>query len=209
MTKHINPYIEHGKKNQHIKKMTVSVPVEIYETIQRERQRRIDNKMRHATASELLCEAFAHAFTGQPLPTDDELYRYVSKAKAEKNELLRKKDRDENINSATVVADSYVNAADFREQLLHIIENDMPSKEKMIHMYRLINLLVIYVLSDTMSPYLLRRESQKLSDEIEKTIKYKDFKEFIDYNADSTNLFVNTAREVQKIIREFEESRGK
>ena len=29
--------------------------------------------MRHATNSELLCEAFLHAFTGQPLPNDDDL----------------------------------------------------------------------------------------------------------------------------------------
>ena len=29
--------------------------------------------MRHATNSELLCEAFLHAFTGQPLPCDEDL----------------------------------------------------------------------------------------------------------------------------------------
>ena len=31
------------------------------------------NNLRHATNSELLCEAFLHAFTGQPLPNDDDL----------------------------------------------------------------------------------------------------------------------------------------
>ncbi|MCP4324193.1 MAG: transcriptional regulator, partial [Alteromonadales bacterium] len=28
---------------------------------------------RHATNSELLCEAFLHAFSGQPLPDDEDL----------------------------------------------------------------------------------------------------------------------------------------
>ncbi|SUG26364.1 transcriptional repressor protein MetJ [Salmonella enterica subsp. arizonae] len=31
------------------------------------------NNLRHATNSELLCEAFLHAFTGQPLPDDADL----------------------------------------------------------------------------------------------------------------------------------------
>ncbi len=31
------------------------------------------NNLRHATNSELLCEAFLHAFTGQPLPNDEDL----------------------------------------------------------------------------------------------------------------------------------------
>lgn len=38
-----------------------------------ERTRRQVNNLRHATNSELLCEAFLHAFTGQPLPDDDDL----------------------------------------------------------------------------------------------------------------------------------------
>jgi len=38
-----------------------------------ERTRRQVNNLRHATNSELLCEAFLHAFTGQPLPNDDDL----------------------------------------------------------------------------------------------------------------------------------------
>ena len=40
-----------------------------------ERTRRQVLNLRHATNSELLCEAFLHAFTGQPLPTDDDLNR--------------------------------------------------------------------------------------------------------------------------------------
>jgi MetJ family methionine regulon transcriptional repressor len=38
-----------------------------------ERTRRQINNLRHATNSELLCEAFLHAFTGQPLPDDADL----------------------------------------------------------------------------------------------------------------------------------------
>ena len=38
-----------------------------------ERTRRQINNLRHATNSELLCEAFLHAYTGQPLPTDEDL----------------------------------------------------------------------------------------------------------------------------------------
>jgi MetJ family transcriptional regulator, methionine regulon repressor len=38
-----------------------------------ERTRRQVGNLRHATNSELLCEAFLHAFTGQPLPSDDDL----------------------------------------------------------------------------------------------------------------------------------------
>ena len=38
-----------------------------------ERTRRQVNSLRHATNSELLCEAFLHAYTGQPLPNDDDL----------------------------------------------------------------------------------------------------------------------------------------
>ena len=38
-----------------------------------ERTRRQVNNLRHATNSELLCEAFLHAYTGQPLPNDGDL----------------------------------------------------------------------------------------------------------------------------------------
>lgn len=40
-----------------------------------ERTRRQIRNLRHATNSELLCEAFLHAFTGQPLPSDDDLLK--------------------------------------------------------------------------------------------------------------------------------------
>ncbi|MDU1272311.1 MAG: met regulon transcriptional regulator MetJ [Escherichia coli] len=43
---YISPYAEHGKKSEQVKKIT---------------------------NSELLCEAFLHAFTGQPLPDDADL----------------------------------------------------------------------------------------------------------------------------------------
>ncbi|MDU3913440.1 met regulon transcriptional regulator MetJ [Kluyvera ascorbata] len=52
---YISPYAEHGKKSEQVKKITVSIP------------------LKHATNSELLCEAFLHAFTGQPLPNDEDL----------------------------------------------------------------------------------------------------------------------------------------
>ncbi|XNM77150.1 met regulon transcriptional regulator MetJ [Escherichia coli] len=38
-----------------------------------ERTRRQVNNLRSTTDSELLCEAFLHAFTGQPLPDDADL----------------------------------------------------------------------------------------------------------------------------------------
>lgn len=40
-----------------------------------ERTRRQLKSLRHATNSELLCEAFLHAFTGQPLPADTDLMK--------------------------------------------------------------------------------------------------------------------------------------
>ncbi len=69
----IVPYIERGKKRQQVKKITVSIPVHVLELLTNERTRRQIKSLRHATNSELLCEAFLHAYTGQPLPTDDEL----------------------------------------------------------------------------------------------------------------------------------------
>ena len=71
----IVPYIERGKKRQQVKKITVSIPVHVLELLTNERTRRQIRSLRHATNSELLCEAFLHAYTGQPLPTDDELAR--------------------------------------------------------------------------------------------------------------------------------------
>ena len=66
--KYISPYAEHGKKSEQVKKITVSIPIKVLEILTNERTRRQLKSLRHATNSELLCEAFLHAFTGQPLP---------------------------------------------------------------------------------------------------------------------------------------------
>lgn len=70
---YISPYAEHGKKSELVKKITVSIPLEVLKVLTDERTRRQVNNLRHATNSELLCEAFLHAYTGQPLPTDEDL----------------------------------------------------------------------------------------------------------------------------------------
>ncbi|WP_373768091.1 met regulon transcriptional regulator MetJ [Glaesserella sp.] len=72
---YISPYAEHGKKSEQVKKITVSIPIKVLEILTNERTRRQIRNLRHATNSELLCEAFLHAFTGQPLPTDDDLMK--------------------------------------------------------------------------------------------------------------------------------------
>ncbi|SET02167.1 met regulon transcriptional regulator MetJ [Thorsellia anophelis] len=73
--KYISPYAEQGKKSQQVKKITVSVPMNLLKILTDERTRRQINNLRHATNSELLCEAFLHAFTGQPLPSDEDLQK--------------------------------------------------------------------------------------------------------------------------------------
>ncbi|WP_312243061.1 met regulon transcriptional regulator MetJ [Pantoea sp.] len=70
---YISPYAEHGKKSEQVKKITVSIPLKVLKILTDERTRRQVNNLRHATNSELLCEAFLHAFTGQPLPDDVDL----------------------------------------------------------------------------------------------------------------------------------------
>ena len=70
---YISPYAEHGKKSEQVKKITVSIPLKVLKILTDERTRRQVNNLRHATISELLCEAFLHAFTGQPLPNDEDL----------------------------------------------------------------------------------------------------------------------------------------
>ncbi|SHI04888.1 met regulon transcriptional regulator MetJ [Ferrimonas marina] len=70
---YISPYAEHGKKNEQVKKITVSIPLKVLKILTDERTRRQVNNLRHATNSELLCEAFLHAYTGQPLPADEDL----------------------------------------------------------------------------------------------------------------------------------------
>lgn len=51
----------------------MSIPLKVLKVLTDERTRRQINNLRHATNSELLCEAFLHAYTGQPLPTDEDL----------------------------------------------------------------------------------------------------------------------------------------
>ena len=82
--KFVEPYIEHGHKAEAVKKVTVSVPLHVLKLLSDERTRRQVNNLRHATNSDLLCEAFLHAFTGQPLPTDEELRRDMAMKKAAK-----------------------------------------------------------------------------------------------------------------------------
>lgn len=72
---YISPYVDHGKKNANVKKITVSIPLKVLKILTDERTRRQVNSLRHATNSELLCEAFLHAYTGQPLPSDEELLK--------------------------------------------------------------------------------------------------------------------------------------
>ncbi len=62
-----------AKKSEQVKKITVSIPLKVLKVLTDERTRRQINNLRHATNSELLCEAFLHAYTGQPLPTDEDL----------------------------------------------------------------------------------------------------------------------------------------
>ena len=84
--KYIKPYIEHGSKSEKVRKITVSIPLHVLRLLSDERTRRQVSNLRHATNSDLLCEAFLHAFTGQPLPTDEELRRTmpIKKAAAKK-----------------------------------------------------------------------------------------------------------------------------
>lgn len=89
---YISPYAEHGKKSEQVKKITVSIPIKVLEILTNECTRRQIKNLRHATNSELLCEAFLHAFTGQPLPTDEDLMKERSdeipeEAKAKMREL--------------------------------------------------------------------------------------------------------------------------
>ena len=82
--KYVQPYIEHGAKAEAVKKVTVSIPLHVLRLLSDERTRRQVNNLRHATNSDLLCEAFLHAFTGQQLPTDEELRRDMAMKKAAK-----------------------------------------------------------------------------------------------------------------------------
>ena len=103
---YISPYAEHGKKSEQVKKITVSIPLKVLKILTDERTRRQVNNLRHATNSELLCEAFLHAFTGQPLPNDDDLRKERSdeipeEAKVIMRELGIDPDTWEAVNTAT------------------------------------------------------------------------------------------------------------
>ncbi|MGH8234919.1 MAG: met regulon transcriptional regulator MetJ [Rhodanobacteraceae bacterium] len=88
--KYIKPYIEHGHKSEKVRKITVSIPTHVLRLLSDERTRRQVSNLRHATNSDLLCEAFLHAFTGQPLPTDEELRRTMATKKAAKRKPAKK-----------------------------------------------------------------------------------------------------------------------
>ena len=79
--KFIKPYVEHGEKASAVRKITVSIPLHVLRRLSDLRTHRQVNNLRHATNSDLLVEAFLHAFTGQPLPTDEELRRTMATAK--------------------------------------------------------------------------------------------------------------------------------
>ncbi|TAL95019.1 MAG: met regulon transcriptional regulator MetJ [Rhodanobacter sp.] len=80
-SKFIKPYVEHGEKASAVRKITVSIPLHVLRRLSDLRTHRQVNNLRHATNSDLLVEAFLHAFTGQPLPTDEELRRTMATAK--------------------------------------------------------------------------------------------------------------------------------
>ncbi len=80
-SKFIEPYVEHGEKAGSVRKITVSIPLHVLRLLSDLRTSRQVNNLRHATNSDLLVEAFLHAFTGQPLPTDEELRRTMATAK--------------------------------------------------------------------------------------------------------------------------------
>ena len=88
--KYIKPYVEHGHKSEKVRKITVSIPTHVLRLLSDERTRRQVSSLRHATNSDLLCEAFLHAFTGQPLPTDEELRRTMATKKAAKKKPAKK-----------------------------------------------------------------------------------------------------------------------
>ena len=89
-TSYIDPYEAHGEKSEKVKKITVSVPLRVLKLLIDERTRRQINNLRHATLSELLCEAFLHAYTGQELPTDETLKKTKTSIPAKKKKAKKK-----------------------------------------------------------------------------------------------------------------------
>lgn len=91
----ISPYAEYGKRSEQVKKITVSIPLKVLKILTDERTRRQVNNLRHATNSELLCEAFLHAYTGQPLPEDEDLSKDREEEIPQKaQEIMRKLGKD-------------------------------------------------------------------------------------------------------------------
>ncbi|MGA9422269.1 MAG: met regulon transcriptional regulator MetJ [Rhodanobacteraceae bacterium] len=90
-TRFVDPYVEHGRKARSVKKITVSIPLRVLKLLSDERTRRQVANLRHATNSDLLCEAFLHAFTGQSLPTDEELRRDMAMKKATAKKAAKRK----------------------------------------------------------------------------------------------------------------------
>ena len=80
-SKFVKPYVEHGEKAGAVRKITVSIPLHVLRLLSDLRTSRQVNNLRHATNSDLLVEAFLHAFTGQPLPTEEELRRTMATIK--------------------------------------------------------------------------------------------------------------------------------
>jgi transcriptional regulator of met regulon len=103
-TRFVAPYVEHGTKSGSVKKITVSVPFHILKLLSDERTRRQVANLRHATNSNLLCEAFLHAFTGQPLPTDEELRRDMAMKKAAKKKPAKKAAKRKTARAKTATA---------------------------------------------------------------------------------------------------------
>ena len=103
-TRFIAPYVEHGTKAESVKKITVSVPFHILKLLSDERTRRQVANLRHATNSDLLCESFLHAFTGQPLPTDEELRRDMAMKKAAKKKPAKKAAKRKTARAKTATA---------------------------------------------------------------------------------------------------------
>jgi transcriptional regulator of met regulon len=103
-TRFVAPYVEHGTKSGSVKKITVSVPFHILKLLSDERTRRQVANLRHATNSDLLCEAFLHAFTGQPLPTDEELRRDMAMKKAAKKKPAKKAAKRKTARAKTATA---------------------------------------------------------------------------------------------------------
>lgn len=103
-TRFVQPYVDHGSKAGAVKKITVSIPFHVLRMLSDERTRRQVGNLHHATNSDLLCEAFLHALTGQPLPTDEELRRDMAMKKAAAKRKPAKKTAKKSAKAKTATA---------------------------------------------------------------------------------------------------------